>query len=143
MKRLSSEQRNEEIDKFAVVFLPEKYRVISSAIYRARLMDVSEGIGCAQQDVFILLFQLLESKFKGCRLNGIVNSDSNGVNGKIWELVWALTGMKKEISSSVNLQELVDRECYINIEQNGGKNAIREYIHLDEFRDLEGSSREE
>ena len=132
---------DEDEERFKVTIAEEKYRVLPSAIYKAKLLIVSDGVGSKDQPVFIPRFQLLEGQFKDCELNGMINKTSNGRRGKIWEMIRALTGKDLKASDQCNLEGLVGLECYINVEQKGAKNALREYICLDEFRDLERGNR--
>jgi hypothetical protein len=88
--------------------------------------------------VYVLGFEIVSEKFKGCRLNGWLNKHQSGHGGRLWACVKALTGKDHSPGSKIDLELLKGKECFIRVEQkNGGNNAVREYIPLGELEDLE------
>lgn len=128
---------NEEIRKrFEIFISPERYRVLPRGFYKVRLIEVREGEG-NWEEIFVLLFEVQDLHFRGCQLNGLINKSQTNKNGKLWKLIKVLSDAEYDIFDNVNLLDLVNKECYINVEQYGKINKIMEYISLRDFQDLE------
>lgn len=130
---------DEERKRFVVVISPEKYRPIPSAIYKARLCGLDEGVGHFEQLILIPEFEILEGKYKDHRILARINKNAHGVRGMIWQLIHALTGERLSALDEVDLEKLVGEECFINVEQKGHANAIREYISPRDLQDIKRS----
>jgi len=126
----------DEERKIKVTIGPEKYLPVKSGIYRARLIEVKEGIGKYKQPIYLVSFEILDETYEGRMVIGMINQSSNGVNGKLWQLYRALTEDGLDVFDAYYMNDLVGRECFVNVEQRGGYNAITEYIHQKHLRNI-------
>ena len=125
--------------KNKVVIGPEKHRPVNSAIYRAKLLQMRLGIGAFDQPAYLLSWEILdESLYKDRIISDFVNKNSNGLRGKLWQLRRALTNDELDIFDSFFMEDLLGKECFIDVEKRGGFNAVSRYICP---KDLEGVKR--
>lgn len=125
---------------FTVIISPEKFRLLPADFYRAKLCDLSEKEGKFDR-VFQFTFIIQKGKYKGAFVSGLINKSSDGKHGKIWQIIRAFTGYKLDVFDSLSLSDLIGKECFINVEERVGEagrrfNAIAEYVHIDEFKNL-------
>ncbi len=127
----------DEDGKFKVKICPEKHRPVKSGIYRAKLLEATRGTGFKGQPIYNLVFEILDAEYQGRKIIGKINQSSNGVRGKLWQLYRAMTAEGLKISAEFYIDGLIGKECFINVEQRGGFNAIAEYIHANDLKNTE------
>lgn len=127
-----------------VIIEKEKHRILSSGIYEARFITWNVLAGCNGQPIYELMFLILDGDYKGQLVKGIVNVNSNGKHGKLWQLNRALTGMSCNAGEEFDIDNLKGKECFINVIKKENKkkkdkfnNAIEEYISKEEFKDVQ------
>lgn len=117
-------------------FSPEKYRVLPRGIYKARFVEFREGQG-KWAVVYILTFEIVSGSFRLCKVNDLINKTATNKRGKLWRMVKALTNVEYAVSQRGKLSELINKECWIDVEQHGKNNQIADYISLADIPNIE------
>src|SRR3990167_8726656 len=121
---------------------PQKFKRVPSGIYKATLRSYETGKGVAGQNIVILRFEIIDEKYAGFFVNGIVNQSSNGKYGKLWQVHKALANDSLDVFDQFEPDALIGKTCFINVEERGKNNAITEYIPLADLTDVERSNSE-
>ncbi len=127
----------DEEKKFKVTIGPEKHPPVRSGIYSAKLLEVAGGAGFKGQPIFNIVFEILNGEYRGRKVIGKINQSSNGVHGRLWQLHQAMAEEGLKVTAEFYMGDLIGRECFINVEQRGGFNAITEFIHPKHLKDIE------
>ena len=117
-------------------FRPEKFTLLPSGIYQIKFECTAPGIGHFQQKVIYPRYSIVSGPYKSCFIKDIINEDSNGLNGRIWQMVRAFSGSDPHMFLAFELDSLIGKECYANIEKRGKNNVIVEYRSCSEIKNL-------
>jgi len=128
---------NKNTKFFKVTITPEKYRVLPSRIYKAKLCFCRAGVGKYKQPIFCLYFLIIEGKYTGRRTTAWVNQNENGQQGKLWQLARAISGENGKVNAAFYIDALIDGECFINVEQDGKQNTITQYISFADMKETQ------
>lgn len=114
-----------ECDELTVT--QEKFKPFKSGIYELEVSEVTSENG-KWKPILCVIFEVAEEgELKGRKVRGIVNRDLS-INGNLWQLYRALTGVSLKKGEKINPQDLIGKRCCADVENRGKFNAITEYI---------------
>lgn len=99
-----------------VRFSKETFTPLRDGRYHVRLNSVREGQG-RFGSAYIFEFEVISGPYRGCRVEGLVNKcEKYGVRQKLWRWVAALSKTPPSIGDEINLNALIEKICWAEIE---------------------------
>jgi hypothetical protein len=119
---------------------PHGYTPLAPDVYEAALTEIAET-KVANRDVFRLKFVITEGKFKSSWLYGLIGRRSKARHSKLGQLLYAFGCLERALLRDFELNEIIGKECCINVERRENCNAIVEYFPLSEIENLKRNDR--
>ena len=117
-----------------ILITNNRYTPLVDDIYKVRFLRIEET-KTVYGPVWKPWFRVVEGKYRDCELADLISKGPYGINSKFSRLVSALSGQRQK-PGSIETDFLIDKDCYIKVEQRGKNNAITEYIPLSDFQDI-------